>query len=270
MDEQLDEAKRADQILLQAECLVAVMGISRAIEPKPKAPSDADLKRAAKLPETIKKSVAKLVAATSQGKQSEPPELPDYQATGDALAEGTDLDALTDALLPVSPEQLPSVTMTITRGVQYLAGLFPRRVEQRLTGPYQHPASPGEWAEFGWAWRVANQPLYVLDLATDGMLIGAEVGHLKALYPSIYSQICGDILDDLAEKAADDKDWMAPWWLQKQICTILGISPVSTTLVADIDAAVKQSQAETKTRASALKLSQTGQTTSEKLAENPR
>jgi hypothetical protein len=255
-----------DQILLSAECLVAVLGIPHALERRPRPPSDADMRRAGKMPETIRKRLAELVDSAKQGKQSEPPELPDYQETGGALAENVDLDALTDTLLPLPPEQIPAVTLTLTRGVQYLAGLFPRRVEQRLTGPYQHPASPGEWAEFGWAWRVAKEPLYVLDLAMDGMLIGAEVGHLKALFPAIYSQICGDILDALAERAAGDKDWMAPWWLQKQLCTILGISSVSATLVADIDDAVKQSQAETKTRASALKLTNTGQTTSESLA----
>jgi hypothetical protein len=147
-----------------------------------------------------------------------------------------------------------------------LAAIFPRRVEQRLTGPYLHDPAKGEWAEFGWAWRMAKDPLTALDLAGDGMLIGVEVGHLKAMYPAIYSEICGDIFDALTEKAAADKDWQAPWWLQKQLCTILGTSPVSATLVADIDMAVKQSQAETKTRASALKLTQTGATQPQKLA----
>jgi len=256
-----------EQLLLRAECLVAVLGIPHALGKSLDAPSDAETKRAAKLPETIKKRVGELVGATSQGKQSDPPELPDYRETNDDIVEGIDLDLLTDVLLPVGPEMTPACALTWTRGVEYLAGLFPRRVEQRLTGPYMHDPSPGEWAEFGWAWRVAQTPLYVLDLAMDGMLIGAEVGHLKALYPSIYAEICGDIYDALTDKASADKDWMAPWWLQKQLCTILGISPVSTTLVADIDAAVQQSQAETKTRASALKLSQTGQTTSEKLAD---
>jgi len=253
--------------LLSAECLVATLGVPHVLKPRPKAPTKAQTSAADKMPETIRKRVVEFVDTTSQGKQSEPPELPGYRETNDALIDGLNFDELTDVLLTTPMESQPACSLTLSRAVEYLRSLFPRRVEQRLTGPYMHDPSPGEWAEFGWAWRIAGSPLTVLDLASDGMLIGVEVKHLREMFPTIYSEICGDILDALADKAAADKDWMAPWWLQKQICTILGISPVSPTLVADIDAAVKQSQAETKTRASALKLSQTGATGPQKLAD---
>jgi hypothetical protein len=254
-----------EDLLLKAECIVAVMGIPHALKAKPRAPSESELRQAAKLPQTLRRRVFELVGATTQGHQSGPPTLPDYRETNDAMIDGPDLDAMADTMLPIPMELQPAVSMTWTRGTEYLSTVFPRRIEQRLTGPYLHDPSEGEWAEFGWAWRIAEDPLFVIDLAGDGMLIGVEVKHLQAMYPAIYSSICNAILDALAEKAGADKEWQAPWWLQKQLCGILGISPVSSTLIADIDIAVKNSQAETKTRASALKLTNTGKTTSEKL-----
>lgn len=255
-----------EKTLLRAECIVAVLGIDEVMR-NPRPPSDVELRRAEKLPEVIRKRIVELVDATKQGRQSSPPELPDYRTLNEALPKGLDGDRMVDVLLPVPAELQALCSLVWQQAVGYLSNLFPRRIEQRLTGPYLHDPSPGEWAEFGWAWRISNAPAYVIDLAMDGMLIGAEVGHLKAMYPAMHGEMCADVLDALTEKVAADKDWQAPWWLQKQLCTLLGISPVSTSLVADIDQAVKQSQAETKSRASALKVSQTGQTTSQSLAE---
>jgi hypothetical protein len=253
--------------LLQAESLVAVLGIKHALAKKPRAPSEHEARRAAALPEVIAKRVAALVGSQTQRKQAEPPELPDYRETNEALAKGADEDALVEVMIGVPPELVPAVTLVWTRAIAYLGAIFPRRLEQRLTGPYLHDPSPGEWAEFGWAWRIANAPLFVLDLAQEGMLIGAEVGHLKQMFPAIYAEICARIDDSLADKVAADKEWQPPWWLQKQLCGILGVSPVSPTLVADIEAALQQSQAETKTRTGALNIKNSGETQNQKLAE---
>ena len=255
-----------DDQILQAESLVAVLGIKHALAKNPRAPSEMEIKRAAKLPSVIKRRTATLLEATKQLRQAAPPELPDYRETNEALVKGADGDALVEVMLGIPPELHTGCTVAWTRGITYLGGLFPRRIEQRLTGPYLHDPSPGEWAEFGWAWRLANDPLFVVDLAAEGMLIGVEVGHLKAMYPAIYAELCADIFDALTDKIAADKEWQPPWWLRKQLCGILGVSSVSPSLVADIEAALKQSQAETKTKPSALDVTQTGQTQSQKLA----
>ena len=254
--------------LLKAECIVAVMGVKHALSDKPRAPSDVEIRRAAKLPKTIKTRVAELVGAKKQAKQAAPPELPPYKKTSDALAKGVDGDALVEVMLGVPPDLIPGCTMVWSKAIAYLNERFPRRTEQRLTGPYLHDPSAGEWAEFGWAWRIANAPMFVIDLALEGMLIGVEVQHLRAMFPAIYAEICAAVYDSLADKAGENAEWQAPWWLRKQLCGMLAISPVSASLVADIDAAVKQSQADTKTRTGALqmKASSTGETQSQQLA----
>lgn len=253
--------------LLQAECTVAVLGIEHALRAKPRPPSDADLKRADKLPDVIKRRTRELVAMTKQSAQAGPPELPDFMETHELLSANIDPDKLVDTLVGIPEDRRLACALVWGRGVVYLNERLPRRVEMQLTGPRLHEPSTGEFAEWGWAWRIANDPLFVLDLAADGMLIGIEVEHFKTLYPAIYEQVCGGIWDALTDRHAAEKEWVAPWWLQKQLCTVLGVSPVSNTLVADIDAALKQSQAETKTRASALKITRTGETQSQKLAE---
>lgn len=252
--------------LLEAECICAVLGIQRALAPKMRAPSESELRRARKLKDVIKRRVSELLDLAKPKSQAGPPELPDYRDTNDALTKKINEDSLVDVVVSIPEEFRPGCVMTWFRGVEYLSSRFPRRIEQRLTGPYLHDPSDGEWAEFGWLWRVANQPLFILDLAGEGMLIGVEVQHLGAIYPAIYAELCGCIFDALSDRVAADKEWMAPWWLQKQLCTILGVSPVSATLVQDIEGALQRSQAETKTRTGALKVTQQGETTAQGLA----
>jgi hypothetical protein len=257
-----------DQLTLNAECVVAVVGVAHALKAKPSPPSEVEMRRALRLPAILKKRVGELVSATKQAKQAEPPELPKYTATHESLAAGLDGDVLVEVMVGIPQELQAACTMVWSRAVSYLNERFPRRTEQRLTGIYLHEPSRGEWAEFGWAWRIANNPLFVIDLASEGMLIGVEVEHFKAMYPTLYGELCGDIFDALSDQVAENKEWQAPWWLRKQLCGILGISPVSATLVADIEAAVKQSQTDTKTRTGALSLkgASTGETQNQSLA----
>ena len=260
-----------EKLILLAESLVAVMGVKHVLREKPRPASDVERKRAAKLPTVIAERVADLVSMKKPAKQVGPPELPKYRETSDALAKGVDQDLLVETLSRIKPELQAACTMVWTRAVTYLNSRFPRRIEQRLTGPYLHEPSKGEWAEFGWAWRSANAPMFVIDLAMEGMLIGVEVTHLQAMFPAIYAEICADIDNSLADKVAEDKEWQPPWWLRKQICGILGISPVSASLVADIEAAVQQSQqAKAKTGKLDIKATSTGETQSQQLASGAK
>jgi hypothetical protein len=258
-----------DPIVL-AESILAVTGTGRIICKAPRPPTQPELNRAAKFRETMRKRVAELIASPTQGKQSNPPELPDYKFINGWMAnysaEGAE-ESLFQFCETVPPELVPAVTMVVGSAIQHLSDRFPRRVTMDLTGPRLCDPSPGEWAEWGWSWRIANEPAYALDLAGDGMLIGAEVVCLKTMFPALYAEICGDVQDELTNRRSSNDDWSPPWWLAKQLCTILGVSPVSRTLLADIDAAVKASQDETKTRASALKLTNQGGTQIQRLTE---
>ena len=252
---------------IAAESIVAVLGIEHALRPKPQSPSAAALTRAAKLERVAAKRVRDLLDLGKPQRQMGPPELPDYREMHQRLGDGIDGDVLAETLVGVPLELQAECVRVWTGGVAYLDRIFPRRTEPRLTGVKLHDPSAGEWAEWGWAWRIANAPLIALDLMGEGMLITAEVNHLLALYPALYGAICGSIGDGLADRAAGNDDWQPPWWLRKQLCTFLQVSPVSPTLIADIEAAVKQSQAQTQQRASKLQVTNTGSTPAQRLAD---
>lgn len=252
---------------LPGESIVAVLGIKYPLRENAGPPTQGELVRAAKLAGVIKRRVRDLVALDAIQISRVDLVLPDYQEIQKELARGIDPDVLTNVVAGIPREQSGVVTQTWTRGVAYLAQILPRRLEARLTGTKLHDPSEGEWAEWGWAWRIANDPLVALDLAGEGILIGAEVGHLVAIYPAIFAAICGALGDALADHAGQDDDWQPPWWLRKQLCTLLQVSPVSRTLVADIEAAIQKSQAETKTQPSKLEITNTGSTPGQRLAE---
>ena len=252
--------------ILEAECLVAVLGVAHALAKSPKAPTIAELHRAGKLPDVIPKRIKALFDLTKPKTQEAPAELPDFRETGAALSKGIDQDALTEMLLPVPPELHTACAAVWSRGVQYLNGVFPRRVEMLMTGPKLHDPSRGDWAEFGWAWRLSQDPLSILDRVGEGMVIGAEVKHLQAMFPAIFAVIAGAVGDGLAEKVAEDDKWSPPWWLQKQLCTLLGVNPVSKTLLNDIEGAVQASQQQSKQRAHDVQMHADQATPTQKLA----
>ena len=243
------------------------MGVKHALAKKPRPPSDTETKRAARLPTVLRSRVAELLDATKPSRKSPAPELPDYMEMQETLAKGVDEDLLVETMLGIPPDLQAACSLVWSRGVAYLESLFPRRVEMRLTGPKLHEPSRGDWAEWGWAWRIANAPMFVIDLAADGMLIGVEVRHFESMFPALYIELVSALNDGMADKMAANKDWTMPWWLEKQLGVILKTSRVSRTLLADIEAAVKQSQAEVQSRTSALKITRTGETQQQKLAD---
>ena len=97
-------------------------------------------------------------------------------------------------------------------------------------------------------------------------VIGAEVKHLQAMFPAIFAVIAGAVGDGLAEKVAEDDKWSPPWWLQKQLCTLLGVNPVSKTLLNDIEGAVQASQQQSKQRAHDVQMHADQATPTQKLA----
>lgn len=252
--------------VLQAECLVATMGVPHALRDKPKPPTAGELNRAAKLPEVIKRRVGELLDLAKPKKAAPVAELPDYHATKAEIDRGVNGDALADTLIGVPEEYRLAAAMAWTNAVAYLASILPVRIDMRLTGPKVMDPSHGELAEFAWAWRLAKQPMFVFDLAEDGTLIGREVECLQKMFPALYAEIVGCIHDSMADRIAKDAEWQPPWWLRKQLCVVLGVSPVSSSLVADIDKAVRQSAAEAKMRTSSLKISNTGATPGQRLA----
>jgi hypothetical protein len=254
-------------LLLQGECVVAVLGVEHALKTKPKPPSSADEARAVELPGVLKRRVKELLATPKAARPMDPPELPDFKETHEALVKGLDGDAFVSVLVDLPLEVQAPAVMCWTRAIQYLDSITPLRSSPQLTGAKLRDPSPGEWAEFGWAWRIACEPMVAIDLASAGMLITPMIDHLKVMFPALYAELCGCIQDGLADAIASDPEWVVPWWLQVQLCAILGVSPVSRTLLDDIDKAVAESKAQPKTSTGNLKLTNNDSTPNQRLAD---
>jgi hypothetical protein len=253
--------------VFEAECLVAVLGVAHALAKSPKAPTIAELHRAGKLPDTIPKRIKELLELKKPKPQAALVEMPDFHETNKQLTKGIDQDALAESLLPVPPELHAPCAFVWSRGVQYLNDVFPRRIEALITGPKLHEPSKGDWAEFGWAWQLAQNPLSILDRMGEGIVIGGEVKHLQAMFPAIFAELAGAIGNGLAEKVAEDEKWSPPWWLRMQLCTLLGVNPISKTLLDDIEGAVQASQQESQQRAHDVQMHADQATPTQKLAD---
>jgi hypothetical protein len=240
--------------MLTAEAVVSVCGVSRALEKKPKAPSEAELKRAGRLEEDVAARARELVALAKPKAQMGPPEDPGYREVHKKLTAKIDGGVLSDMLVAVAPDVQPACAMVWSNAVIYLDSILPKRIEETMTGPRLNDPSKGELAEFAWALRIANTHLIVFDLMADGLLIGPEVAHITSMFPGIHALVCGEIQNALAERAAEDKEWQPPWWLQKQICTLLGVSPVSSSLLADIETAIQASKKQAQQRGQDIKM----------------
>jgi hypothetical protein len=240
--------------MLTAEAVVSVCGVFRALGKNPKAPSEAELKRSGRLEEDVAKRARELVAMSKPSAQMGPPETPDYREIHKKLTAKIDGGGLSDMLVDVSPELQPACAMVWSNAVIYLDSILPKRIEETMIGPRLNDPSKGELAELAWALRIANTHLIVFDLMADGLLIGPEVGHITSMFPDIHALVCGAIQNALAERSAEDKEWQPPWWLQKQICTLLGVSPVSSSLLADIETAIQDSKKQAQQRGQNIKM----------------
>ena len=251
--------------ILEAESIVATLGIPRALEDNPKAPTEANIKTAARMPNVIAKRVREILNAKKPVDSTTSPDVPEFRKAHPMLIDGINGDELAEMLLTVPPTLQPACASIWSKSVAYLNSVFPRHTQDTMTGPRLYDPSVGEWTEFGWAWRIADNPLAVLDLIAAGMLIGAEVAHLKTMFPTLFATICGEVQDALAEHAAEDDQWLPPWWLQKQLCTLFGVSPVSKTLLADIEGAVQASKQQTAARAHDIQMKSNMATPSQQL-----
>jgi hypothetical protein len=241
--------------MLNAEAVVSVCGVSRALEKTPKPPTELELKRAFRIEEDIKKRAQDLIAMDKPSAQMGPTDPPDYREIHQKLTDRINGDVLAEMLVSVSPEVQPACAASWSSGILYLDSILPKRIEETMAGPRLHNPSKGELAEFAWALRIANTHLIIFDLMADGLLIGPEVGHVMILFPAIHALICGEIQNAIADRAAKEKDWLPPWWLQKQMCTLLGVSPVSSSLLADIETAIQSSKKQAQQSGQDIKVS---------------
>ena len=176
----------------EGEAVLAVTGVTAALEPGPLRLTAKHLARAGRLPNEIRRRLRRFLAAS--GPWPKFGKLPPFDYDG--LLELLPLpDAQREARLAENAENLPeqelaeSYSSALGRAVGYLQGLFPLRVRETLARVQN--VQPGDLSlgRFRRAYAIADDPLRVLDHLATGLLTADEVETCKKLYPSLYREM---------------------------------------------------------------------------------
>lgn len=106
----------------------------------------------------------------------------------------------------------------------YLRPIAKLRHRDTPTGPEQVPPSDYQSGRFEMAWRIADDPLSILEDLAAGVVIREQGRHLRALYPRIAEEIALQIQLALIDLKADRASYQVPWPKEKQASALLGVS----------------------------------------------
>lgn len=146
-------------------------------------------------------------------------------------APGPRLAAATAGLEGARPEVRQAVAATVQRGADFLASKMPRRPPPPAGLPAHlqrdTPVSPSEAATWLRYARAVNDPLSVLEDARKGLLSREAIEAVKAVYPSVYRALQGQVSEALQERQKP-----LAWKEKLQLSTLLGL-PTDPNLEPD-------------------------------------
>ena len=124
-----------------------------------------------------------------------------------------DLDKVLDHTFDASEEAEKLILAGYPEGVvgsalnlwQYLDSVKPTLMAQGAFIPLKQLDIPySDKARYLWALRVANDPLWVLDLFSAVQLTATDVEHLSAMYPEIYTHVVNAFVSEFIAKYDDE------------------------------------------------------------------
>jgi hypothetical protein len=204
-----------DPVLVSVgEQLLAVTGVTAAIEPGPLKVTKAQLRAAAKWPDRAKVRMAEAVARDKPAKST--PLAPfDYAHWLEILPPPP-----TDARLMENVAGWPDQTLAgeyaraLGTAWGYLQTIFPLRTIEHLSGPENVQPPDVSVTRFRRLLGIVEDPMSAIDRLEQGELLSDEVAALKAAYPALTAFLRATAIDELvsetARQRAKDKDWNLP------------------------------------------------------------
>lgn len=234
---------------LEEESLFAAIGLDSILEGKP-TPHKYKLQDAADFPRAIRRRVLAFLADDSFRDAVDMPAF-DYQKTLREVSAPLSAEA-SHALM----EKVPDVELATDLGVRansiltWARPLIPRETTDPIYGATPMEPDKASQADFRRVWNVARDPLTVLDDLEDGSLGPDQVGALALLYPALYAEVRGGIIEGMASmRARRGKTWEpAPAKAQ-----LLGTLMQQDTTDVELATAVQQSYAQEAQQANAPK-----------------
>lgn len=124
------------------------------------------------------------------------------------------------------PDHGVSANQTAANAVNYLNAQRPKTGQSMPLDKDRKP-SQAEMDKYNRALDIAQQPLVTLDRLKQGRLTAQEVGHLRALYPDLYSKLSQQVLNNVIEQKTKGSD--IPYRTRMGLSLFLG-QPLDSTL----------------------------------------
>ncbi len=232
---------------LGAELLLASIGLTPILEATPQY-NAAAVNKAAKFLPDARADVLRFMGGDKDS--VEKPAAFNYDKVRKLLDESDPVQQV-DALKAALPDDIEmDVTALVTKIVEQLRSMLPRRIEQSSVRVNVTSPGPISLNRFRRGWAVANDPETVLRNLLQGTLTTDEVKTFEALFPAIYETVAGPggTVDDCIAtmKARRGDKWDLNEADDRLLKTLLGQSWLNKGLVHDLEAAsaAAQQQAE--------------------------
>lgn len=223
---------------LPAEALLAVTGIARLLDDKPKAITRADATRAIKLPAELADWFRSYLSDSALAKPASENITFDYNETAKELIEAEhDIEARQSAAMDKATDiDLARDYATVSREA---IGYLRSKIEPRLIPSFlgDVAVNPGRHETYC-ARRIylaVDDPMgTVIGDLRRGCLVSDQVQTFKDVYPELYGVTVDTLVDALAERKAKSNAWTVPWLKRAQLETLMQISRLSPELAAEL------------------------------------
>lgn len=200
------------------ESLAAIIGLRKLLDPKPLTLYKYIVDKAATLDKAISSRIKVFLDEPKFKKVDLGFDKLDYVATRDLVTAELTADILASNLESIESEELSlALTSVILKAHSYIRDRIPKStVRFKVDKPSDFQA-----ADFLRTWKVVSEPLSVLDDLEMGCLASSQVATLKAVYPKLYELMVSSTMDMIADKIAEDPEYLVPYPKLKQVAVLL-------------------------------------------------
>lgn len=207
------------------EALLAVTGLTRALEPGPVYVTMRQAERAGRLDVVIQRALR----AAVRGETWDRPERRDIPGHAHVLEllSGPLTDERIEENLSSIDDQAAAEALgaALGRAWGYAQSIVPRRTMTTLVGLESVPPGGLEVARFRRLYQIADDPLVALDDLSRGRLSGDQVGAFAAAYPGLYAEATRLVGGELARQRGELPNWQPSRLLAGQLRTLLRQPP---------------------------------------------
>jgi len=191
------------------------------------------------VPTKIKQAVRRFL---TEKEFTKPAKLPafDYWTVLDALTNIPEHDHATETVEALGHDLGPEFVQGSHRIHEYLSQRLPVATVKRVGGAKNVLPNTVDILRFRHTYRLALEPLAILDDLESGSITTAQIQAIKDLWPDLYQDIEGAIFEGIAQQSAKKKDFGLPYRKDLVLQTFLQASTMTPALAKDLQATFKK------------------------------